>query len=34
MYDLATNERVPVLDTQGQVKDNAIILVYVWVASP
>jgi len=34
MYDLATNERLPVIDAQEQVKDNAIILGYVWVENP
>lgn len=34
MYDLATNERLPVFDAQGQVKDNAIILDYVRVENP
>ena len=34
MYDLATNERMPILDAQRQVKDNAIILGYVWIESP
>jgi len=34
MYDLATNERLPVLDAQGWVKDDAIILGYVWLESP
>ena len=34
MYDLATNERVSIIDAQVQAKDNAVILGYVWVESP
>lgn len=34
MYDLATDERVPVLNAQGQVKDNALILGHIWVENP
>jgi len=34
MYDLATDERLPVLNAQGRVKDNAILLGHVWVETP
>lgn len=34
MYDGATDERVPVLDDQGQAQDSAIILGYVGVENP
>ena len=34
MYDLATDERLPVLNAHGRVKDNAPILGYVWVEDP
>jgi hypothetical protein len=34
MYDLVATERLPVLDAQGHVEDNAIILGYVWIESP
>jgi len=34
MYDLAMDERVPILDAQGPVKYDAIILGYVWIESP
>ena len=34
MYDLATNDRVSIIDAQGRVKDNAIILGHLWIGEP